>query len=125
MNVMAFGNWEMQAGDPTEFAFKLALLRNPHGEDDRATLEERESWGLSASRVGRHFHSRKSMSTRGWTLGQRGGEGIASGPPVKVGCFQTYIYAVTGTAWNSRPVLSHSWVYQMNMSFCPLIGGTA
>ena len=42
---MAFGNWEMQAGDPTVFAFKIAFLRNPHGDDDRAAPEERESWG--------------------------------------------------------------------------------
>ena len=35
----------MQAGDPTVFAFGLAFSRNPHGEDDRATTEERESWG--------------------------------------------------------------------------------
>jgi len=42
---MAFGNWEMQAGDPAGFAFKLAFLPNPHGDDDRATPEERQSWG--------------------------------------------------------------------------------
>ena len=45
---MAFSNWEMQAGDPAAFAFKIALLRNPHGDDDRASLEERESWGSFA-----------------------------------------------------------------------------
>ena len=45
VSVMAFGNWEMQAGDPTVFAFRIAFLRNPHGDDDRATPEERESWG--------------------------------------------------------------------------------
>lgn len=42
---MVFGNWEMQAGDPTVFAFGLAFLPNPHGDNDRATSEERESWG--------------------------------------------------------------------------------
>ncbi len=42
---MAFSNWEMQAGDPTVFAFRIAFLPNPHGDEDRATLEERESWG--------------------------------------------------------------------------------
>jgi Zn-dependent peptidase ImmA (M78 family) len=42
---MTFGNWEMRAGDPTVFAFSIAFMRNPHGDDDRATLEERESWG--------------------------------------------------------------------------------
>src|SRR5450755_2990451 len=45
---MAFSSWEMQAGDPTAFAFKLAFLRNPHGDDDLATPEERESWGAFA-----------------------------------------------------------------------------
>jgi Zn-dependent peptidase ImmA (M78 family) len=38
----------MQAGNPTAFAFRLAFLPNPHGEDDRATPEERESWGAFA-----------------------------------------------------------------------------
>ncbi len=47
-NVTAFGNWEMHAGDPAAFAFRLAFLPNPHGEDDRATPEERESWGAFA-----------------------------------------------------------------------------
>lgn len=42
---MAFGNWEMQAGDPASFALSIAFVRNPHGDDDRATPEERESWG--------------------------------------------------------------------------------
>jgi Zn-dependent peptidase ImmA (M78 family) len=41
---MAFGNWEMQAGDPSLFAFGLAFMRNPH-DDDRATVEESTSWG--------------------------------------------------------------------------------
>lgn len=47
-NVATFGNWEMQAGDPAAFAFRLAFLPNPHGADDRATPEERESWGAFA-----------------------------------------------------------------------------
>jgi Zn-dependent peptidase ImmA (M78 family) len=42
---MAFGNWEMQAGDPSNFALSIAFMRNPHGDEDRATPEERESWG--------------------------------------------------------------------------------
>src|SRR5260370_28969386 len=42
---MSFGNWEMQAGDPAVFAFRLAFLPNPYGDADRATSEERESWG--------------------------------------------------------------------------------
>ena len=43
--MMSFGNWEMQAGDPAVFAFRLAFLPNPDGDGDRATPEERESWG--------------------------------------------------------------------------------
>lgn len=38
---VTFGNWEMQAGDPADFAFRLAFLPNPHGNDDRAIPEER------------------------------------------------------------------------------------
>ena len=45
MSTVAFGNWEMQADDPGDFAFRLAFLPNPHGSDDRATEEDRESWG--------------------------------------------------------------------------------
>ena len=43
MNAVAFGNWEMQAGDPGGFAFRLAFLPNPHGSDDRATEDDRQS----------------------------------------------------------------------------------
>ncbi|MCF0081151.1 ImmA/IrrE family metallo-endopeptidase [Streptomyces lomondensis] len=45
---MTVSNWEMQAGDPADFAFKLSFLRNPHGEQDRATPEEANSWGSFA-----------------------------------------------------------------------------
>jgi hypothetical protein len=45
VSTVDFGAWEMQAGDPTIFAFRLAFLPNPHGSHDRATTEERESWG--------------------------------------------------------------------------------
>ncbi|MFC9482790.1 ImmA/IrrE family metallo-endopeptidase [Streptomyces griseus] len=45
---MTVSNWEMQAGDPADFAFKLSFLRNPHGEQDRATPEEASSWGSFA-----------------------------------------------------------------------------
>lgn len=37
--------WEMRAGDPSDFAFGLTFLRNPHGDGDRATAEEHASWG--------------------------------------------------------------------------------
>ena len=39
------GNWEMQAGDPGTFAFALGFATNPDGDRDRATPEERSSWG--------------------------------------------------------------------------------
>jgi Zn-dependent peptidase ImmA (M78 family) len=45
VSVTSFGNWEMQAGDPAVFALRVAFLPNPHGPQDRATAEERESWG--------------------------------------------------------------------------------
>ena len=45
VSAVAFGNWEMQAGDPGDFALRIAFLPNPHGSDDRATEEDRESWG--------------------------------------------------------------------------------
>jgi Zn-dependent peptidase ImmA (M78 family) len=45
VSAVALSNWEMQRGDPAVFAFQLAFLRNPHGDADRATPEERDSWG--------------------------------------------------------------------------------
>lgn len=48
MSSTTSSNWEMQAGDPATFAFRLAFLRNPHGDEDRAATEERESWGSFA-----------------------------------------------------------------------------
>jgi hypothetical protein len=42
---MSLGSWQMQAGDPATFAFRLAFLADSHGDGDRATPEERESWG--------------------------------------------------------------------------------
>jgi Zn-dependent peptidase ImmA (M78 family) len=39
------GNWEMQAGDPAIFALTLGFAANPHGDNDRASEEERASWG--------------------------------------------------------------------------------
>lgn len=45
MSATNFGTWEMRAGDPTAFAFRLAFLPNPNGADDRSTDDQRESWG--------------------------------------------------------------------------------
>ncbi|MBS2965407.1 ImmA/IrrE family metallo-endopeptidase [Actinocrinis puniceicyclus] len=44
---MAWSSWEMQAGDPATFAFKLAFLQNPH-DNDRSSPEENASWGSFA-----------------------------------------------------------------------------
>ena len=38
-------SWEMQSGDPLDFAFKVAFTRNPHGDEDASQSEDRESWG--------------------------------------------------------------------------------
>ena len=45
VNATEFGSWEMQAGSPGVFAFRLAFLPNPHGADDLADDDVRESWG--------------------------------------------------------------------------------
>ncbi len=45
MSAMEMGNWEMQAGDPAVFALALGFAANPHGDSDRASVEERASWG--------------------------------------------------------------------------------
>jgi Zn-dependent peptidase ImmA (M78 family) len=45
VSATGFGTWEMQAGDPASFAFRLSFLPNPHGADDRASDDVRESWG--------------------------------------------------------------------------------
>jgi hypothetical protein len=37
--------WEMRAGDSKAFACSVAFSPNPHGATDRATEEERDSWG--------------------------------------------------------------------------------
>lgn len=48
MTTTAFGNWEIRQGDPAVFAFQMSFLPNPHGDEDRATPEDRESWGSFA-----------------------------------------------------------------------------
>lgn len=40
--------WEMQAGDPLDFAFRIAFTRNPHGDADRSEPAMHESWGSFA-----------------------------------------------------------------------------
>ena len=45
MSETTLGTWEMKAGDPATFCFGIAFTPNPHGADDRATDDERDSWG--------------------------------------------------------------------------------
>ena len=45
MSETSLGTWEMKAGDPATFCFSIAFTPNPHGIDDRASADERDSWG--------------------------------------------------------------------------------
>jgi Zn-dependent peptidase ImmA (M78 family) len=68
-----FSNWEMQAGDPAAFAFGLAFLPNPHGADDRATDEDRQSWGSFTIWAGgenlcAHFEQGEVVDSAHWYL---------------------------------------------------------
>ena len=45
MRRMNLRTWEMKAGDPSAFCFRLAFTPNPQGDDDRASADERYSWG--------------------------------------------------------------------------------
>lgn len=70
---MAFGTWVMQAGDPSVFAFRIAFLRNPHGDEDFATTEERESWGAFTLWAGgenlcAHFEQGEILESAHWYL---------------------------------------------------------
>jgi hypothetical protein len=65
--------WEMHAGDPTTFAFRLAFLPNPHGTNDRAITDERESWGSFAIWAGgenlcAHLEQGELMQAAHWYM---------------------------------------------------------
>jgi Zn-dependent peptidase ImmA (M78 family) len=45
VNRASLGTWEMKAGDPAAFCFRIAFSPNPDGTDDRASADERDSWG--------------------------------------------------------------------------------
>jgi Zn-dependent peptidase ImmA (M78 family) len=69
----SFGNWEMQAGDPTVFACRVAFLPNPDGPGDRATAEERESWGsfsiwVHGENVCAHIEQGEMVEASHWYL---------------------------------------------------------
>src|SRR5262249_60454432 len=42
----------MRSGDPATFALALGFAANPHGDSDRAAVEERASWGYFSIWVG-------------------------------------------------------------------------
>ena len=67
------GNWEMQAGDPATFSFALGFSSNPHGDGDRATLEERSSWGYFSIWAGgenlcAHMEQGETLSAAHWYM---------------------------------------------------------
>lgn len=73
MNGKRYSNWEMQAGDPSAFAFRLAFLPNPHGTEDRAAAEDRESWGSFTVWAGgenlcAHFEQGEAVDSAHWYL---------------------------------------------------------
>ncbi len=73
MSATDFGMWEMQAGDPTTFAFRLAFLPNPHGANDRAITDERESWGsfaiwASGENLCAHLEQGELMQAAHWYM---------------------------------------------------------
>jgi Zn-dependent peptidase ImmA (M78 family) len=73
VSARAFGNWEMQAGDPAGFALRLAFLPNPDGQDDRATPEERESWGafsvwVSGENLCTHIEQGELVDSAHWYM---------------------------------------------------------
>ena len=45
MSGTSLGTWEMKAGDPAAFCFRVAFVPNPDGVDDLASADERDSWG--------------------------------------------------------------------------------
>jgi Zn-dependent peptidase ImmA (M78 family) len=73
VSAVSFANWEMQAGNPGEFAFGLAFLPNPHGDDDRAIPEERESWGTfsvwaNGENLCAHIEQGETVDSAHWYL---------------------------------------------------------
>lgn len=73
MSATGFGNWEMKAGDPAAFALSLAFSPNPHGPDDRATADERESWGsftlwAGSENLCAHFEQDEIIQSAHWYM---------------------------------------------------------
>jgi Zn-dependent peptidase ImmA (M78 family) len=73
VSLAGFGNWEMKAGDPSVFALSLAFSPNPDGTNDRATEDERESWGSFTLWAGgenlcAHFEQDEIIQSAHWYM---------------------------------------------------------
>jgi Zn-dependent peptidase ImmA (M78 family) len=73
VNATGFGNWEMKAGDSSVFALSLAFSPNPHGSDDHATADERESWGsftlwAGSENLCAHFEQDEIIQSAHWYM---------------------------------------------------------
>jgi Zn-dependent peptidase ImmA (M78 family) len=67
------GTWEMKAGDPATFCFSMAFTPNPHGTDDRATADERDSWGnftiwAGGENLCAHIEQGEELQTSHWYM---------------------------------------------------------
>ncbi len=124
MSVTDFGNWEMQAGDPAIFAFRLAFLPNPHGAEDRADDEVRTSWGsftiwTRGENLCAHVEQGEVVDSahwRGWTRGPTGGHATRYDLPARAACSLTSTFAATATPWKSQLEPGRFPAYQPNLS---------
>ncbi len=73
MNETNLGTWEMKAGDPVTFCFGIAFTPNPHGTDDRAAADERDSWGnftiwAGGENLCAHIEQGEELQTSHWYM---------------------------------------------------------
>jgi Zn-dependent peptidase ImmA (M78 family) len=73
VNATALGTWEMKAGDPATFCFSMAFTPNPDGTDDRATADERDSWGnftiwAGGENLCAHIEQGEELQTSHWYM---------------------------------------------------------
>jgi Zn-dependent peptidase ImmA (M78 family) len=73
VNETSLGTWEMKAGDPATFCFSMAFTPNPHGTDDRATADERDSWGnftiwAGGENLCAHIEQGEELQTSHWYM---------------------------------------------------------
>ena len=62
MNAASFGTWEMKAGNPAAFAFRLAFMPDPDGAEDRA--DDDHAFHGEISRSGRAAKTSVPTSSR-------------------------------------------------------------